>query len=342
VDFTVIGAGAIGGTVGAYLARAEKPVLFVDAVRDHVDAINNFGLTVSAPHETISVPARAVLPEDLNEPLDVVLLAVGSADTRKALERVVPLLSPDGYVVSLQNGLNEASIASIVGSRRTVGAFINFSAEYLEPGHVRYYGHGPFFIGELDGRITPRLHSLKKELRSWGEVELTDNIHGYLWTKFGYLNMLFAASLVEEDQANVFDSYRTLMVALGSEFYELALLEGIEMPSVNGIAPKRYVPVEKREWIELNESLDEMIEYMRIHQKPRSPLVGSLKSRKHPREVYYVFQEAFNIAKRHRKEMALSHRLCDLIRDVEEGRRKQGRHNLNELDALRQSQGQHV
>ena len=87
-------------------------------------------------------------------------------------------LAPDGCVVSLQNGLNELVIAEVVGAQRTVGAFVNFSADYLEPGLIHFGGPGTFVIGELDGSLTPRLAELQRALAHWGTVRTTDNIWG--------------------------------------------------------------------------------------------------------------------------------------------------------------------
>src|SRR6185436_18267244 len=92
-------------------------------------------------------------------------------------------LAADGYVVSLQNGLNELQISSLVGAQRTIGAFVNFSADYLEPGLIHFGGRGAFKIGELDGQITPRVLELQRALSAWGRVDVTDNIWGFLWGK---------------------------------------------------------------------------------------------------------------------------------------------------------------
>ena len=77
-------------------------------------------------------------------------------------------LDADGCVVSLQNGLNELVIARHVGEQRTVGAFVNFSADYLEPGLIHFAGRGTFVIGELNGERTPRLESLQTGARPLG------------------------------------------------------------------------------------------------------------------------------------------------------------------------------
>ena len=65
MQFTVIGAGAIGGTVGAHLVRGGHDVLFCDADADHVAAMNRAGLHVTGPVNDFVVPARAVEPDQL-------------------------------------------------------------------------------------------------------------------------------------------------------------------------------------------------------------------------------------------------------------------------------------
>ena len=106
------GAGAIGGTVGAYLVRAGENVLFVDRAGDHVAAIAKDGLQIVGPIETFQVKAPAVLPSDLTGKFDTVFLCTKAPDTAAAVETLAPFVAEDGYVVSLQNGLNELVIAA--------------------------------------------------------------------------------------------------------------------------------------------------------------------------------------------------------------------------------------
>src|SRR4051794_24403896 len=191
MSYVVVGAGAVGGTVGARLLRAGRHVLLCDADPEHVAAINASGLTVEGPLEQFTVPARAVEPDALPDALGTVLLAVKHQHTRAALERIAPRLAEDGCVVSLQNGLNEPLIADAVGEGRTVGAFVNFGADYLSPGRIHYAGRGTFVVGELGGRRTPRVEALARDLGA----EVTDNVMGYLWAKEAYGAMLFATAV---------------------------------------------------------------------------------------------------------------------------------------------------
>ena len=111
----VYGAGAIGGTTGAALARAGHDVLLVDSYREHVEAINAHGLTVERDSTATTTRVAAVMPAELGSELPLVLLAVKSHHTAEALRHVAPRLAPSGTIVSLQNGLSEEQIAQAVG-----------------------------------------------------------------------------------------------------------------------------------------------------------------------------------------------------------------------------------
>ena len=98
MQLTIIGAGAIGATIGAHLIRAGHDVLFCDVDPAQVDAINLNGLTIEGPVENFTVAARAVLPADLPDSLDRVAIAVKSHHTRPAAELLRGRLAEDGFV----------------------------------------------------------------------------------------------------------------------------------------------------------------------------------------------------------------------------------------------------
>src|SRR5438105_12745410 len=158
------------------MVRGGESVLFVDADVDHVRAMQRRGLTIRGFAETFTVPVEATTPDALPESLETVLLSVKAPATEGAVRSFADRLAPDGCVVSLQNGLNELVIARLVGQQRTVGAFVNFSADYLEPGLIHFGGRGAFVLGELYGSVSQRLRSLLHALGIWGYVSDTGNI----------------------------------------------------------------------------------------------------------------------------------------------------------------------
>src|ERR1700752_1053774 len=97
------GAGAIGGTLGAYLARADHDVTLVDVVVDHVEAINRAGLRVTGPIAEFTAQAPAFTPQALAGSWDTIVLATKAHHTGTAVRALAPHLAADGYVVSAQN-----------------------------------------------------------------------------------------------------------------------------------------------------------------------------------------------------------------------------------------------
>ena len=136
----VLGAGAIGSSTGADLTRARLDVTVVDQWPAHVEAIKADGLHVKMKDGDFHVPVRALHLCDLssfNREFDIVFLAGKSNDTRWLTELIKPYLREDGVLVGLQNGMNDDTIASIIGRERTVGCVVELQAELFTPGQIQ-------------------------------------------------------------------------------------------------------------------------------------------------------------------------------------------------------------
>jgi 2-dehydropantoate 2-reductase len=131
------------------------------------------------------------------------MLATKAHHTGAAVRALLPHLSADGCVISAQNGLNELEIASVVGAARTVGAFVNFGADYIEPGVIHYGGRGAVVVGEINGQVTKRVESIRDAWLAFDDCAIvTPNIWGFLWGKEAYGAMLFATALTNESIAD--------------------------------------------------------------------------------------------------------------------------------------------
>jgi 2-dehydropantoate 2-reductase len=331
--YTIVGAGAIGGTLGAYMARGGEEVRFVDVAADHVAAINERGLTVRGYAETFTVRAPAVGPEAMPDALECVILAVKAPATEAAMAQIAPRLAPDGFVVSAQNGLNELAISAAVGPERTVGCFVNFSADYLEPGLIHFGGPGSFYIGELDGRLTPRLTCLQAALSHWGggPVRATDTIWGYLWGKQGYGAMLYVTAVSNETMADAIDGYRDLMVAICREVLAVAAAEGVRPLGFDGYEPD---VLDSGDRAAIDASLDRLVAMRRRDQKTHSGIWRDLAVRRRRTEVEAHFRPIQERAAAHGIAVPVLARMVTMIHEIEDGHRPLDRVNLDELAAL--------
>src|SRR5918998_1557261 len=193
-----VGAGALGGYVGGYLAHHGEDVTLIDMWPEHIETIRARGLELDGvtPEEKFTVTRAKTL--HLTEvqtlakekPVDIAFVSVKSYDTEWATMLIKPYLAPDGYVVSLQNCINEERIAAIVGWGKTMGCIASLvAAELTKPGHVNRTvpmggeKHIVYRVGEVHGRVTPRALEVADLLRSADSAKVTTNLWGERWSK---------------------------------------------------------------------------------------------------------------------------------------------------------------
>jgi 2-dehydropantoate 2-reductase len=332
----VWGAGAIGGTLGAYLARAGHDVTLVDIVAEHVAVINRSGLTISGPIAALTTPLPAFTPDTLRGAWDTIILATKAQHTETAARALLPHLTPAGCVISAQNGLNELAIAAAVGETRTVGAFVNFGADYLEPGSILYGGRGTVMVGEAFGdpshRVSPRVLGVRDAWRDFDErAAATPNIWGYLWGKEAYGAMLFATALTNDSIADCLarPEHRPLYIALAREILAVARSRGVHPESFDGFDPAAYLPDAPAGAAE--QSLDHLVAHNRKSAKTHSGIWRDLAVRKRPTEVDAQLGIVVALGVEAGVPAPLTSAVVKLIHEIERGERAQ---SIEALDAL--------
>lgn len=328
------GAGAIGGAVGAALVRAGHAVVFVDIEPEHVAAIADpaRGLEIEGPLEQYRITAPAYTPDTVKGRYSRVLLCVKAQHTEAACRQLLPHLAEDGYVASLQNGLCEPIIAGVVGPARTIGAFVNFSADWLGPGRVLYGGRGAVVVAELDGTISPRLKALHRLLRVFEPQAITtDNILGFLWGKLGYAAMLFAQGVAEKGIADTLARPELLPLwrALGTEVMLVAAAEGVQPLGFNGFDPAAFTPAAPLQATAA--SVAAMVEFNRPNAKTHSGIWRDLWVRRRQTEVDAQLAPVAALARKHGIPVPALEALVAQIHDCEAGRRPMADANLLEL-----------
>ncbi|MBM3569086.1 MAG: ketopantoate reductase family protein [Alphaproteobacteria bacterium] len=326
------GAGAVGGTIGAYWARAGHDVLFVDNVSDHVAAMNDTGLAIEGPIEQFTVAAKAAEPGHLKGRFRRIVLGVKAHHTEAATHMLAPHLAEDGFVLSAQNGLNEPVIARVVGERRTMGCFVNFGADWLGPGRILFGGRGAVVVGEIDGTVTPRARDMHELLQVFEpNAVLTDNIWGFLWGKLGYGSLLFATALTNESIRDCLASSRHYPIfrRVGEEVNAVADAKRIKCLGFNGYDPAAF----RRDASEAatRASLQAMSDHNKKSAKSHSGIWRDLAVRKRKTEVDAQVGVVVAEAKALGIATPTLAKLAQLIHDIEDGKRPL---SLDTLDLL--------
>src|ERR1700749_4877963 len=252
----VIGAGAIGGYTGGHLAHNGFDVTLIDPWPEHIETIRSDSLAIEGVTQEEYVCAKPKTMhltevQDLakQRPIDIAMVAVKSYDTEWATTLIGQYLAPDGYVVSLQNCMNEERIAGIVGWDKTVGAIpALLGAELYAPGRVRRTaarGASPYEVyrvGEVHGRITKRLEKLAEMIRTIDTVKATTNLWGERWSKLcvnGMANGVAAATGMSGNDMNRDEKIRRLSIRLAGEGVRVGQRLGDQLEHIRAHEPEK-------------------------------------------------------------------------------------------------------
>jgi len=251
-----VGAGALGGYVGGSLAHLGHDVTLIDPWPEHVETIRARGLELDGvtPEEKFTVTRAKTLHltevQSLRAPVDIALVAMKSYDTAWATALIAPHLAADGFVVSLQNCLNEETIAAQVGWGRTVGVVASvISVDLYEAGRIRRTvakggdRHTVFRIGEPHGRITRRVEELAEWFRAIDSSKVTTNLWGERWSKLvanGMGNGVSAATGMNSNDCTRDPAIRRFQIRLAGEAIRVGQALGYQMEKIKGLEAERY------------------------------------------------------------------------------------------------------
>src|ERR1700728_1381026 len=251
----IVGAGAVGGYAGAHMVQAGEDVTFIDPWPEHVEHMRKQGLRVTHARDVaeFSVPVRALHVTDAQQlakekPVDIAFVCMKSYDTAWAAMLIRQYLAADGYVVSLQNCMNEETIAGVVGWGKTLGCIASsITVNLPEPGHIHRgaakhgAAHTVFRAGEVHGRITPRAEEICRLVAFSDSAKVTNNLWGERWSKLvanAMQNGLSACTGLGGGDMLKNDPPRGFSTRLGSEAIRVGQAQGYQLEEILHLPPE--------------------------------------------------------------------------------------------------------
>ena len=202
--FLIAGAGAIGGYLGARMARAGEDVTLF-ARGPHLRAMQEHGLRILSAEGDFEVRPRVIGALEAAGPVDVLILGVKAHGLTSLAPQVKPLIGPQTTVVSTQNGipwwyfrlgagehtgwhLESVDPGGIIGSsiptQQVVGSIAYFATDIAEPGVIRHVEGNRLTLGEPDGTKSDRLKAISQRLINAGfRAPVTERIRTEIWVK---------------------------------------------------------------------------------------------------------------------------------------------------------------
>ena len=253
MKIVMLGAGALGSTIGGTLAMGGNDVHFVDMWQEHVDLINKDGLHMTNEKEDWYVRVDARTTADTIGEADLVIVLVKSFATKQAVEQLkqTNVIGKNILVMSLQNGLgNEETIASVIGSENVISGKTYVGGRLIQAGYISAGVQGKWtYIGELNGEITDRIQTVCNVFNDAGLLcEVSDNIKGLIWDKL-LINVAAGAlcGITRLPYGPLYEEDYIKDVAVA------AIQEGIQVAKAAGVVLKSEDP--QYPWVAASEGL---------------------------------------------------------------------------------------
>src|SRR6516165_3601648 len=255
LKIAIVGAGAVGGYTGAHMVKAGEDVIFIDPWPEHVEQMRKHGLRVTHARDVadFSVPVRALHVTDVQQfakekLVDIAFVCMKSYDTAWATMMIRQYLAPDGFVVSLQNCMNEEAIAEVVGWGKTLGCIASsITVNLPEPGHIHRgagkggAAHTVFRAGEVHGRMTQRAEEICRLVGYADSAMVTSNLWGERWSKLvanAMNNGLSACTGLTGAQMLQSEPVRRFSTRLGSEAIRVGQAHGYQLEEILHLPPE--------------------------------------------------------------------------------------------------------
>ena len=330
----IVGAGAVGSHVGGHLTKAGYAPILVDFWPEHVEAMRRDGLrlTGTTEPECFTQAVEAWHPTELERlsrerPIDIAFVCTKSYDTIWATEMIRQYLAPGGFIVSLQNGINEERIAGVAGWGRTVGCIASLIAVELHaPGQVRRNvrlggaEHTVFRVGEPHGRMTDRVRLVADMLSHVDSAKATGNLWGERWSKLiinSMRNPISAATGLAGNEADRLDYTRRLAIRIAGEAVRVGQGHGFVLERIYKMEPDRVAEAAEGG----NEAMMEIEGTLENNAKMRSggqrPSMGQDIQKGRRTEIEYINGLVVEYAGRLGIDTPANRAIVDVVKRVE-------------------------
>lgn len=335
----LMGCGAVGGVIARGLLQAGQQVAIVTHNEGITQAINGDGLRVTTPEGQWTQEATAHTSlEEVAGTFDAAYLAMKATEVEQAARAVGGRLSDEGYVVTLQNGVVEDRVGSVLGRERVVGALVGWGATMHAPGVYEMTSRGELVVGELDGRQTPRVERVKATLDAATPTTISTNIYGVLWSKLAINCTITTLGAVTGQYLGEMlkrGPIRRLGLAIVSEAVDVAQSHGIVLEPVGGTLDlqRLYLPPDRRSGGLGFDLLTRHALLLAIGLKFRHLKSSMLQSLERGRRPEIAFMNGYVVDKGRETgvPVPVNEALTAMVREIEAGERSISPENLGDL-----------
>ncbi|QHW36189.1 2-dehydropantoate 2-reductase [Staphylococcus ursi] len=232
----IAGAGAMGGRIGSQIKEAGYDVKLIDMWEEHVNTINEKGLEIQTETDTYTLEIPAILPHQVNETFDLVIILTKSMQAEQMLRTLYDnkAINEDTALLSMMNGLGHGDrLSTIVPKTQIFLAVTMWTAGLRGPGQLLLEGQGSIEFQRADGQADERTERINKVFNDAKlNAKISDNVFKSIWSKATLNSVLNPLCTILDKTINEFSQYekaRDIVVPLIAEIVAVAEARGVSL-----------------------------------------------------------------------------------------------------------------
>ncbi len=335
MKYAIFGAGAMGTILGAYLTKAGVDIDLISRNKKHIDGMKNHGAHVTGAID-FTQKVNAMYPSEMKDQYDIIFLMTKQLNNEEVVKGLVPFLSRDGVICTMQNGLPELSVSKVIGDDRTFGCAMAWGATMVGKGISKLtseadYETLSFSLGSFGKPNEKKLSEIKMLLEHMGEVHIEENFIGARWAKllvnsaFSGLSAILGTSFGDIAKNK---KSRKIVQKIIKECIEVAHAANIKIEPIQG------KNIEKL--LDYNNSFKKFISYMIIplaikkHRNLKSSMLQDLEKGKSC-EIESINGVVSEYGKQYNCETPINDQIIEIVKEIEKGKIKSSWDNLHFL-----------
>lgn len=338
MNIAIYGAGALGTVIGAYISNAGVDIDLISRNREHVDALNKNGAKIIGTVD-FSAPVTALTPDRIEKKYELVFLMTKQLHNETVLRGLVPFITPDCLICSLQTGIPESSIAAVVGKDRVIGCTVGWGASQRAPGVVELTSEPDgmtFVLSRMNGQCDEKLLYIKKLLSCvCDDVTIEPDILGMRWARLiVYCAFSGMSSVLKCSYGDIVDNHFTEYCAqhIIKECIDVANAAGIKISQIQGndIVKAFYFTNEFQ-----RKRIHKVLAYeLKKHRLPMATMIRDLELGRKS-EIDALNGIVCEYGQRYGVKTPFNSMVTDIIHEIENGTSKMGMQNLERFKVLK-------
>ncbi len=334
--YAIYGAGSLGTVLGAFITKNGGEIDLINRNKQHVAILNEKGAHITGTVD-MTVPVKAITPDEMQGEYDVIILLTKQLHNREVVTMLKNFLSEKGVIVTLQNGIPEPGIAEIVGENHTMGCAVEWGAALIEPGVCELTSETDslsFHMGKMNGITDEQFKTVKDLLELMCPVHEETNLMGARWSKL-LINATFSGlgTVVGGVFGDVSEDKDGKKVAIR------CMKECIDVGHAAGVT---FAPVQGKNIVGLfyyKNALKRLFGCallpiaMKKHRLIEPSMLQDLKKGK-PCEVDAINGVVCEFGKKYGVPTPINDRIVEIIKRIQSGELKADKQNLRLFDGL--------